>query len=571
MKKLIQATLIICAVFISSNSFAAEQISDYSVEITLNQDSSMDVVETINYDFGGYHRHGIFRFIPVHFDVDGQKKLFGLLTRKLTFDNIQVLRDGQPEPFTTEKKDSNGNYFLKIGNANETITGLHTYTISYRVHGSLRYFENYDEIYWNAIGLDWQVPIERADITITSDAVRFNESSCYVGALESNKPCSFSQFDGNQSLVFSHQNLQAYEGLTVAASFDKGLVEKKELVGLSLFGILGSIATSLVALGGFIHLMIRKYQRKYFVHDPIHARYSPPENLHPLLVGKMVDKTIHPRDISAGIIQLAIDGYITIEKTEKKGFLGSSDDYIFTLKKETAENDAGINTILKDILFGDIFKLNPTEIREKKMSDISPNFISVYIRKLRNQVNTFLFDNDYLEKRGMSGNWIILIPFLFAFGFFAVQMVIPGIVSFFATFFVGIFMGMIDSRYTQKGWRTKHAIEGFKRFLEMTEKERYTFHNAPEKNPQEFMHYLPYAIALGVEKQWAEQFKNITIEQPDWYKGDSLFVASHFVDDMSAFTQSVSSKSATRSSSSSGSSGGGFSGGGSGGGGGGSW
>ncbi len=105
----------------------------------------------------------------------------------------------------------------------------------------------------------------------------------------------------------------------------------------------------------------------------------------------------------------------------------------------------------------------------------------------------------------------------------------------------------------------------------MTEKERYEFFNNPADNPQEFMEYLPYAIAFGVEKKWAKQFASITIPQPDWYRGSGPFVATAFADEISSFSEKVSSAVATQRSSGSGSGGGGFSGGGSGGGGGGSW
>ena len=110
--------------------------------------------------------------------------------------------------------------------------------------------------------------------------------------------------------------------------------------------------------------------------------------------------------------------------------------------------------------------------------------------------------------------------------------------------------------------------KGFKDFLSTTEKERYKFHNAPARNTQQFMEYLPYAIAFGVEKEWAEVFKDIPLDQPSWYssQNNSTFNAVAFTHNLSAFSTSVSS-----SSGSSGSSGAGSAGGGGGGGGGGSW
>jgi hypothetical protein len=100
--------------------------------------------------------------------------------------------------------------------------------------------------------------------------------------------------------------------------------------------------------------------------------------------------------------------------------------------------------------------------------------------------------------------------------------------------------------YTQLGVDTKQQIKGFKDFLSTTDRDRFDFHNSsfksvanisplglPEKSPTQFMQYLPYAIALGVETKWAKQFQDITIPKPDWYvAGNAQFIASDFVSHM---------------------------------------
>jgi uncharacterized membrane protein len=111
-------------------------------------------------------------------------------------------------------------------------------------------------------------------------------------------------------------------------------------------------------------------------------------------------------------------------------------------------------------------------------------------------------------------------------------------------------------------------MQGFKLFLSVTEKERYSFFNAPEKSPELFMKFLPYAIAFNVEKEWAEVFKDLTIPSPSWYDGGGVntFSAVALSSDISAFSTTFATSSGVQ-----GSSGGGSSGGGAGGGGGGSW
>jgi uncharacterized membrane protein len=95
-----------------------------------------------------------------------------------------------------------------------------------------------------------------------------------------------------------------------------------------------------------------------------------------------------------------------------------------------------------------------------------------------------------------------------------------------------------------------------------------------EQTPATFEKFLPFAMALGVEKKWVGAFKNIYTQPPSWYQGNSfgsgfyplMFISS--LDNMTARASSVMT-SAPRSSGGSGFGGGGSSGGGFGGGGGG--
>jgi len=108
----------------------------------------------------------------------------------------------------------------------------------------------------------------------------------------------------------------------------------------------------------------------------------------------------------------------------------------------------------------------------------------------------------------------------------------------------------------------------------------------PDKTPQLFERFLPYAFALGVEHAWAEQFSTVLAQaatadatgsgasySPSWYSGAAFasFSASSFTSSFSSSFSSAISSSSAAPGSSSGSGGGGSSGGGGGGGGGGGW
>ena len=90
-----------------------------------------------------------------------------------------------------------------------------------------------------------------------------------------------------------------------------------------------------------------------------------------------------------------------------------------------------------------------------------------------------------------------------------------------------------------------------------------------------FEKLLPYAIAFGVEKIWADRFKDIAFRQSSWYVGqnngvfNAVYLSSRLHSSISTFSYSATPTRSTTGHSSGFS--GGFSGGGGGGGGGGSW
>ena len=70
--------------------------------------------------------------------------------------------EGTPADYSVETE---GDYErIKIGDPDTTITGEHQYEITYRVRGALNAFKDHDELVWNAIGIEWPVPIAAANV-----------------------------------------------------------------------------------------------------------------------------------------------------------------------------------------------------------------------------------------------------------------------------------------------------------------------------------------------------------------------------------------------------------------------
>lgn len=131
---------------------------------------------------------------------------------------------------------------------------------------------------------------------------------------------------------------------------------------------------------------------------------------------------------------------------------------------------------------------------------------------------------------------------------------------------------------TTIGRKVMDELEGLKLFLSVAEKDRLNVLNPPDKTPALFERFLPWALALGVEQQWCEQFSEILKEMgrdegyaPLWYNSSSNFSSQSFASSLGNTLSATISSSSRAPGSSSGSGGGGSSGGGGGGGGGGGW
>jgi uncharacterized membrane protein YgcG len=201
----------------------------------------------------------------------------------------------------------------------------------------------------------------------------------------------------------------------------------------------------------------------------------------------------------------------------------------------------------------------------------------------------------YRGWQGIGGSWLKALGALgftlFSLPFFAGLIVgtffLAQFISYSAAFIL-ISIGFLNAVFfhllkapTLKGRRVMDQIEGFKMYLSVAEKERLEILHPPEKPPDQFEKYLPYALALDVENEWSEQFAEVLAlaqvdEQPyspAWYQGRSWgdFRADRFVDTLGgAFVGAISSSSSPPGSAS-GSGGCGSSGGGGGGGGGSGW
>jgi len=570
MKKFVILLIILSAVLFFTEVANAEQIDYFQVDIEVKEDSSFVVTEGIVYNFGNIDHHGIYRDIPYSYTRSGSKYNVRINVLSVTDEN------GNAWPYTVSK--FGGDVSIKIGDPDSYVSGEQIYRITYEVKRAINYFDEHDELYWNVTGTEWEVPIEQVLATVKLPGILEKDEiqlACYTGIIGSaDQDCDY-EISGSQIITFNTgSSLSSYEGLSIIVGLPKGVVTKPGTWQQIQWFLADNwpVFIPLIVLVVMFYLWYTR-GRDPKVRSTIIPIYEAPEKMPAGELGIVIDEKVDLKDISGTIIQLAVNGYIKIKEIEKKKLFGKGRDYELIQLKEP---DDKFKDYEKKIMKG-IFDTG----KSKRVSNMKNHFY-VHLKKIKKSMYDLVVTDNYFptDPEKVRQMYTIISFFILPLGFFLLvgfQNVIAGV----STIIAGV-VAMIFSRAMPR--KTKHGAEvnkqilGFKWFLSITEKERLKFHNAPAKSPKEFEEFLPYAMVLGVEKEWADQFKDIYVTPPDWYEGraGTAFGALYMVGVLNSMSTEFNSVAASRpggggGAGSSGFGGGGFSGGGFGGGGGGSW
>ena len=553
-----------------------EKITDFNVTIDVLENSEIIVTEEISYDFSDNERHGIFRNIP--YQYNGRGGVFELRINDLEVFNA----NGKDESFSLSRQ--NGVMQIKIGQADVLVTGPKKYIIKYRVGRALNYFEDYDELYWNVTGNDWDVEIAQSKLTVNfpaSSDEKKTKTECFSGAPDSRVACVSKRFIYSakaqvESVVLIDDKLLPGQGFTAVVGWEKGLVEKPTYVTQISETVRDNLILGLPLLTFIIMFYLwHNFGRDQGGKRTIIAEYEAPDNLTPAELGTIIDETADNKDISAEIIYLAVQGYLRIIQEEKKGIFGGL-EYKLEKLKEIDDNLEKHEKMLVESIFQEKFVEKNDQGNEVVLLSALKKKFASELQKIRKQIYQSVVDNGYFKTspQKVRGLYTTLgVVAMIGAWFMGPVFDWLGVVAIASSGLVVLIFGFIMPKKNVKGTRAKEKILGLKEYLRIAEKDRIDFHNAPEKKPEIFEKLLPFAIVLGVENEWAKQFEGIYVKNPDWYSSSSLqtFSAVNLANAVSTLSSETNSvMTSTASSGGSGFSGGGA-GGGFGGGGGGSW
>ncbi|MBC6489722.1 DUF2207 domain-containing protein [Flavihumibacter stibioxidans] len=573
-----------------------DRILSFHSDIVVHPNGRLEVTELItiyNGDGGNASsnddiRRGIVRDFPTKYlDSNGLWTITGFALKK-------IYRNDQEESYKTQML-GNGTRIMAGREDVFLEPGIYRYRLEYETRNQLIFHGDKDELFWNVNGNGWVFTADSISCKISfPDKAKLVEYNCYTGSYgATDKNCRVKQLSGNSILFTGTRRFEAYEGLTVAAAIEKGVLVPPSSTGkfLNLLRANYIIPVLLLFTGGLFAFYLRTWFRKG--RDPekgtIFAQFEPPAGLSPADTGYIIQQQYGTHLFAASLVDAAVHKELEIEVVKGKGWFAGT-EYNFNRPGETKDKPVPKSAQS----FG--FDLN----RIYGQSAAKGKYNST-LKTLNSELENHL-KSRFLVRKGKSNSWhglftlnrgytwpgflliavAVILSFIFMITGFTMPLLIFSLVMVALLIVIQVIFFNIMRSYTEKGRDIADHIEGFKMYLAETEQPVYNQLAPPQKTLELFEKYLPYAIALGVENQWAEKFDSIirnameTGYQPAYFSTHGSFGTSFT---MNAFSQgissglsgTISSASTPPSSSGGGSGGGGFSGGGGGGGGGGGW
>ena len=348
-------------------------INNYDIIIKVKENNVLDITENINVNFNE-SRHGIYRTIP----------LFNTITRldgTTSKNKVQITNIKVNEPYT--KSIQNGKLNLQIGDPDRTITGPKTYSIHYDYNLGKDPSKDYDELYFNLIGNEWDTNINKVNFTINLpkefDSDNLGFSTGKFGSTSSNDV--YYQVNGNTISGYTLKTLEQGEGLTIRLELEEGYfknaklqVDWKESL-IYIFPILFPI---------LCYNLWKKYGKDDKVVKTI--EFNPPDGMNSLDVGFYYKGIATNKDVISLLLYFANKGYLKISKTQVPKLFGTRESFTITKLKEYDGNDWCEKTFLEGLF-------------RKRRKNQSPYLIGIQTIPSNKVTEEDLKDNFYITIR----------------------------------------------------------------------------------------------------------------------------------------------------------------------------
>ena len=442
--------------------------------------------------------------------------------------------------------------------------------LRYRIQEGVTFICGHDEFYWNVLGATSTAPVQHMTVrVIPPEGIAGLRADAFAGAEGSEERNATFNADSGFVSAATTAPLGAGLGFTVVAGWDSGVVEQPSAFDrfLEWLARYWSLILPPVAFG----LMWSRWRSRG--RDPamlpIVTQYDVPEGITPGEVGTLLDERADMRDVTATLVDLAVQGRLRIDETEgTKVFgmeFGESFRFVQTAPDIQTPPAKNHEAKLLSALFDGRSQVELEDLKNEFYKDL-PGIREAMMECLVSR-GVYTKRPDRARAAWVVGGIMLGVALFFLLGFLGTSSALALVLVPPLTALPVIVFGWLMPARTTAGTRLIEKLRGFREFLERVDGDRL---RRMKIAPDAFEKMLPFAMALGVEKKWGEAFDGLAQEPPRWYhtRHGRPFRPAVFVGDLGRMSTATASTMASQPRSS-GSGGSGFGGGGSVGGGGG--
>lgn len=548
------------SVAVTTEIAAQERVLSFNSQIQIGAQGQLTVLETIDVQVEGRQiKRGILRDFPTDYQDRYGRKV------TVPFDVLSVKRDGQAEAYALQRQ-KNG-VSVRIGNANVMLPrGRHVYEIAYRTNFQVGFFDRHDELYWNVNGNGWTFAMDEisAEVSLPAPVPESElKVEAYTGAFGAKgRDYTAGARDGGATFRTTSR-MQAGEGLTIVFMFPKGVVAAPTWREKFDRWLADNRGEAFGAAGVLVFLAFLYWRWTAVGRDPraapLFPRYEPPGGLGPAGVRYLDQMACDDRCFASALLGLGQRGYLRIKEdggTYELERTGKTVDWL--------PGEAAVAVLAPAQGVRGIGATYDPAVQQAR-AGLAMALARHYGERLFSRNLGSLFAAGLLAAATLFAMFVLDAA--------TAVMIAAAIGMAIALYFAAKLL----PAYTVEGRRLDDEIEGLRQYLSVGEKDELMRHKRPPRTREEFARFLPYAIALDVEKTWADAFARVlgasalAAATSDYYASSDR---SSMSSSSSSFARSIEgmgrtiSAASTPPGSSSGSSGGGSSSGGGGGGGG---
>lgn len=491
-------------------SFSNEKITNFDVDFKVNKNGSVDVIERISYVTDEYGKRGIYRNIPYKYDnasvIKFENKI-GIYNFKATYLN------GTPTGLYSQNEDNvmynrlgKEDIFLK---PNEE----YTYIISYTMYNLIRTSGNVKQIYINAIGNYWEIPIEKYRVKISGIN---GDIKVYTGNIgETNNEYLLDKSNG-EYVITSTKNISLGEGMSF-------IINSTDFVYSSIDMWYNRIMTYpvilllliLIPISLFFSILRFIYGIKHNKLKSIVVEYMPP-NISSLIAKKLMNKNKNKYSMIV-LFQLIQKGIIKFREKNPKH---NNEEYVREVGKPVEKREKQFKDYVEKEYYLDMNLIENVNLEVSDYEKVAiKNLILVKndifkkskaFSKIESTLNQEI-DTMYLDFYS-NINARYILPYIFILIFL--------VIGFIAIFGNQILDGIIISpliivlltssyllslrKYTDRYKDELAKIKGFEKFLVKVESNKLKEFLNIEDLVSYFNEILPFAIALELENKYLE-------------------------------------------------------------------